>query len=58
MLGQQSYVVAAFGERGNANGEDRQPVIKILAKRLRLGGSFQIAIGGGDDADIYNGFRI
>src|SRR5437764_822387 len=58
MLGQQSYIVTALAKGGNVNGEDRQPIVKILAKRLLLGGGFQIAIGGGDDSNLHNGFRV
>jgi len=48
---------SAFAKRRNVNGKHVQPVIEILAELFFFDEAFQIAVGGGDDADIgFNGF--
>ena len=50
---QRQNVFFAVAQRRNKNGNDRQPVIEILAELLFAHGFFQIAIGGCDHAHIH-----
>jgi len=42
----------AFAERGDGNGEDVQPVVKIFTEQAVKNKGFKAAVGGGNDADI------
>src|SRR5215469_5670166 len=52
MCGQQCDIFTALTQRRNFNGKDPQPVVEILAKTALVNLPGQIAIGGGDHADI------
>ena len=52
MLGEEDDVFAALTERRQAQGEDRQPMIQILAESPGPHGVVQVLAGGGDDPDV------
>src|SRR5207253_5438153 len=52
MPSEQDYVLAAFAQRRNLNGENRQPKEEIAAKLALIHGAAQIFIRGCDDAHI------
>src|SRR5690606_4676793 len=49
---QERNILAAIAQRGDRQFDDVQPVIKIFAKCSVVDGFRQIAVGGGDDANI------
>ena len=51
--GERGNIAPAFAQRGQGDGEDVEPVVKIGAEAalLHLGG--KVAIGAGDDADVH-----
>src|SRR6185312_3200910 len=49
---QERHVLEALAQRGNVDRDNVQAEIQILAKLLLLDAGFEIAVGGGDDADI------
>ena len=57
IIDQQRDVFASLAQRGQLQGHDVQPVIKILAKVAIGDGILQVAIRGAEHADIHlNGF--
>ena len=52
VLGEEDDVFAALAERRQAQGEDRQPMIQILAESPGPHGVVQVLASGGDDPDV------
>ena len=52
VLGERTDVVRAVAERRDHDGKHGKAVVKVLAERLRLDHRRQVAVRGGDDADV------
>ena len=52
VLGERADVARAVAQRRDDDREHRQPVVEIFAKGLRLDHRRQVAVRGGDDADV------
>jgi hypothetical protein len=52
MRGEGRDVVAALAKRREFNREDAQAIVKVLAEAACIDFMFQVAIGGGDDANV------
>ena len=57
MRGQQRDVLLALAQGRHLDGEDVEPVIEVLPEAALLRVLLQVAVGGGDDADI-DGARL
>ena len=52
MVHEAGNLVAAFAERANREADDVEPVEEILAEAAGADGVLEVAVGGGDDADV------
>ncbi len=52
-MDEQGDVIPPLAQRGEADGEDVEAVVEVLAKCLLLDRPEQVAAGGGDDADVH-----
>src|SRR5882762_8828898 len=58
ILGQQRDVVGSVAERGDFDGNDIQPIVKVLAELALRDGAFQVAIARGQDADVHGDWLV
>src|SRR6185503_2782641 len=52
VLGQIRDVGHALAQRRDADGDDVQPVVEVLAELAASDQALEVAVGGGDDADV------
>ena len=57
-LAQRHDVGRTFSQRRNLDIEDPEAVEQVLAKVAALDGFAQVAVGGGDDADVDRGLKL
>ena len=56
MVGQQGNILPPFGERGDLDGQDIEPIEKISPEGALFGLLFQILVGCRQYSDIYRNF--
>jgi hypothetical protein len=58
MIGEDVEVIAAIAQRGNGDGDGGDTEVEIFAEELFADALLKVAVGGGNDADVYvNGLR-
>src|SRR3990172_628730 len=53
VLGEGEHVAAPLAQRGQGQGQDRQPVVEVLPEALRGDGGAQVFVRGREDPDIH-----
>src|SRR5690606_32358805 len=53
LLREQADVAGAVAERRERDGDDREPVVQVIAQLARLESLLHVLVGGGDDADVH-----
>ena len=53
LLGEMGHVLPVFAQRRHVNGHDVEAEEEVLAEFLALDAFLEVAVGGGDDADIH-----
>src|SRR5271168_5313523 len=56
VIGEEWNILATFAQAGYANGDDIQAVVEVFAKSAVGNLTVEIAIGGGNDADVDGNF--
>jgi hypothetical protein len=52
VLGEKGDILPAFAEGGDVDGDDVEAEVEVLAELLAGDAQFELAVGGGEDADI------